>query len=179
MPDADDPLTAPIPKVLLGDLADDSIAASVYILVKHGVQLRPALAAELGGSVLLRFADDYAAVRIDFRGDEIHVEDARHVEDRAHDLEIVGRLGDVNALIASPLAGGLPKPTSQRGRAALARLADGRVDFIGPLGLARRVLMVLAIDGPAANDTRRARRAREQRRAAIALPEPEVLAEDA
>jgi hypothetical protein len=163
MSEIDAPLTAPT--VLLGALADDSIAASVYVLVRHGALLRPDLAAELRGSVLLRFADDYSPVRIDFRGDEIHVEDARHVEDRAHDLEIVGRLGDVNALIASPLAGGLPKPTSQRGRAALARLADGRVDFIGPLGLARRVLMLLAIDGAAASDTRRARRARERRAA--------------
>ncbi|MCW3041388.1 MAG: hypothetical protein JWM31_3293, partial [Solirubrobacterales bacterium] len=128
-----DPLEDPVvpPKVLLGELADESIAASVYVLVKHGVQLRPAHAADLRGSVLLRFADDYAPVRIDFRGAEIHVEDARHHEDRAHDLEIVGRLGDVNALIASPLAGGLPKPTTPRGRAALARLADGRVDFVG------------------------------------------------
>ncbi|WP_354698404.1 hypothetical protein DSM112329_04080 [Paraconexibacter sp. AEG42_29] len=153
------------PAVHLGVLADESIAASVYVLVRHGALLRPALAAELRGSVVLRFADDYSAVRIDFRGDEIHVEDARDLEDRAHDLEIVGRLGDVNALIASPLAGGLPKPTSRRGRAALARLADGRVDFIGALGLARKVLMLLAVDSAASADTRRARREREQRTA--------------
>lgn len=163
MPEPDAP--APQTTVLLGALADDSIAASVYVLVRHGALMRPALAAELRGSVLLRFADDYSPVRVDFRGDEIHVEDARDVEDRAHDLEIAGRLGDVNALIASPLAGGLPKPTSPRGRAALARLADGRVDFIGALGLARKVLMLLAIDGPAASDTRRARRARDRRAA--------------
>lgn len=156
-----------VPFVLLGELADESIAASVYVLVRHGVLMRPDLAVELRGSVLLRFLDDYAPVRIDFRGDEIHVEDARHAEDRAHDLEIVGRLGDVNALMASPLAGGLPKPTSQRGRAALARLADGRVDFIGALGLARKVLMLLAIDAAASADTRRARRGREQRRADV------------
>jgi hypothetical protein len=155
------------PAVILGRLSDDSLAASVYVLVRHGAQLRPVLATELRGSVLLRFADDYSPVRVDFRGEEILVEDARHVEDRAHDLEIVGRLGDVNALIAAPLAGGLPKPTSQRGRQALARLADGRVDFIGALGLARKVLMLLAVDSAAATDTRRARREREQRRADI------------
>lgn len=159
------------PTVLLGELADDSIAASVYVLVRHGALLRPALAAELRGSVLLRFADDYSAVRVDFRGDEILVEDAPGVEDRAHDLEIVGRLGDVNALIASPLAGGLPKPTSQRGRAALARLADGRVDFIGALGLARKVLMLLAVDHAASSGGRRARRERE-RRGAADVPSP-------
>jgi hypothetical protein len=155
---------APPPEVFLGTLSDDSIAASVYVLVRHGALLRPALAAELRASVLLRFADDYSPVRIDFRGDEIHVEDALHVEDRAHDLEIVGRLGDVNALLAAPLAGGLPKPTSPRGRQALARLADGRVDFIGGLGVARKVLQLLAVDGAASADDRRARRRREERR---------------
>jgi hypothetical protein len=157
----------PAPPVFLGVLSDDSIAPSVYVLVRHGALLRPALAAELRGSVLLRFEGEaYTPVRIDFCGDEIHVEDARHVEDRGHNLEIVGRLGDVNALLAAPLAGGLPKPTSGRGRQALARLADGRVDFIGALGLARKVLMLLAVDGPAAADDRRARREREERRTA-------------
>ncbi|UTI66398.1 hypothetical protein NBH00_09355 [Paraconexibacter antarcticus] len=153
------------PSVLLGVLTDESIAASVYVLVRHGVILRPGLAGELRGTVVLRFVDDYSPVRIDFRGDEIHVEDLREEEDRAHDLEIVGRLGDVNSLIAAPLAGGLPKPLSPRGRAALARLADGRVDFIGPLGLARKVLMLLAVDAEASADTRRARREREARSA--------------
>lgn len=156
----------PAPEVVLGTLSDDSIAASVYVLVRHGVLLRPGLATDLRASVLLRFADDYSPVRVDFRGDEIHVEDARHVEDRAHDLEIVGRLGDVNALIAAPLTGGLPKPTSPRGRQALARLADGRVDFVGSLGIARKVLMLLAVDGPASDDGRKARRRREERRQA-------------
>ncbi len=160
-------VTLTAPDVFLGDLAQESIAASVYVLVRQGAGLRPALAADLRGSVLLRFADDYSAVRIDFRGDEILVEDAAIAEDRAHDLEIVGRLGDVNALIASPLAGGLPKPTSARGRQALARLADGRVDFIGTLSLARKVLMLLAVDAPAAADGRRARRARELRRKTV------------
>lgn len=155
---------APVPEVFLGALSDDSIAASVYVLVRHGVLLRPELAAELRASVLLRFADDYSPVRIDFCGDEIHVEDARRVEDRAHDLEIVGRLGDINALLCAPLAGGLPKPTSPRGRQALARLADGRVDFIGGLGVARKFLMLLAVDGAASADDRRARRRREERR---------------
>ncbi len=158
----------PAPPVFLGALSNDSIAASVYVLVRHGAGLRPALAADLRGSVLLRFAEEaYTPVRIDFCGDEIHVEDTHHVEDRAHDLEIVGRLGDVNALLAAPLTGGLPKPTSPRGRQALARLADGRVDFIGALGLARKVLMLLAVDTAAAADDKRARRERGERRPAV------------
>ncbi len=158
----------PAPPVRLGALSDDSIAASVYVLVRHGAGLRPALAAALRGSVLLRFADEsYSPVRVDFCGDEIHVEDAPRVEDRAHDLEIVGRLGDVNALLAAPLAGGLPKPTSPRGRRALARLADGRVDFVGPLGLARKVLMLLAVDTAASADGKRARQERGERRPSV------------
>ena len=49
-------------------------------------------------------------------------------------------------LIAAPLTGGLPKPTTRPGRAALARLADGRVEFDGPLALGRKLLRLLAID---------------------------------
>lgn len=134
------------PVVHLGHVADDSIAASVYVLVCHGVALRPEQALGMQASVVLRFPDGYSPVRIDFRGDEIEVSDDENSDDRAHDLEITGRLGDVNALIASPLAGGLPKPTTRRGRAALARLADGRVEFDGPLSLARKVLKLLAVD---------------------------------
>jgi hypothetical protein len=66
--------------------------------------------------------------------------------DRAYDLEVSGRMGDVTALIAAPLTGGLPKPTTRPGRAALARLADGRVEFDGPLALGRKLLRLLAID---------------------------------
>jgi hypothetical protein len=90
--------------------------------------------------------DGYAPVRIDFRGDEIEVGDDFESHDRAHDLEVIGRMGDVTALIAAPLTGGLPKPTTRTGRAALARLADGRVEFNGPLALGRRLLRLLAID---------------------------------
>jgi len=136
------------PIVHLGHVADDSIAPSVYVLVCHGCALRPDQARELSASVVLRFPDGYAPVRVDFRGDEIEVYDDEQADDRAHDLEITGRLGDVNALIAAPHAGGLPKPTTTRGRAALARLADGRVEFDGPLRLARKVLKLLAVETP-------------------------------
>jgi hypothetical protein len=141
--ETDEPI---VPTVRLGHLADDSIAASVYVLVCHGVALRPRLAMSMQASVVLRFPDGYSAVRIDFRGDEIEVGDDPDSQDRASDLEITGRLGDVNALIAAPLAGGLPKPTTPRGRAAIGRLADGRVEFDGPLRLARKLLKLLAVD---------------------------------
>jgi hypothetical protein len=134
----------------LGHLADDSIAVSVYVLVLQGAQQRPELAAALRGSVRMRFVDDYPPVRIDFRGDEIEIADDAAGEDRACDLEVSGRLGDVSALIVAPLAGGLPKPTTRRGRRAITRLADGRVDFDGPLALARNLLRLLAVDAVSA-----------------------------
>jgi hypothetical protein len=37
------------------------------------------------------------------------------------------------------------------------------VDFVGTLGLARTVLMLLAVAGQAADDSRRARRERQER----------------
>jgi hypothetical protein len=135
--------------VHLGHVADDSIAPTLYVLVLHGATRRPELAAEMLGSVLLRFDDGYAPIRIDFRGDEIHVADDEDHADVARDLEVRGRMGDVTALIASPLAGGLPKPTSRRGRLAIARLADGRVEFDGPLAMGRKLLRLLQVEVPA------------------------------
>ncbi len=134
------------PLVRLGDLAGESIAPSVYVLVRTGAQRRPELAAAMRGSIQMRFGDGHAPVRIDFLGEVIDVSDDGHGDDRACDLVLTGRLADVNALIVAPLAGGLPKPTTRRGRGAIARLADGRVDFDGPLSLGRALLRLLAID---------------------------------
>jgi hypothetical protein len=150
------------PAIRLGHVSDDSVAANIYVIVAHGVGHRPDLAANLNASVVLRFADGYAPVRIDFRGDEIEVGDDVEGDDRAHDLEVVGRMGDVTALIAAPLASGLPKPTSRPGRAALARLADGRVEFNGPLALGRKVLRLLALDGVVEKVPKRELAGREQ-----------------
>lgn len=138
------------PLVCLGDVSDDSIAVSIYVLVRHGVERRRDLAVALRGRVRMRFADGYAPVRIDFRGHEIEVADETADSDGAYDLELSGRLGDVSALIATPLAAGLPNPTSRRGRQAIARLADGRVDIDGPLALARNLLRLLAVDASSA-----------------------------
>lgn len=133
-------------QVILGHLADDSVAPAIFGLVRGGAGARPELAEQIRGSILLRFAEDYPAVRIDFRGDEIEVGDEQHDEDRAVDLLVSGRMGDINALIAAPLSAGLPRPTSTRGRKALARLADGRVDFDGPLRLGRKLIMLLTLE---------------------------------
>ena len=134
------------PVVRLGHIADDSIAPSVYVLLRSGAERRPELAAAMRGAIQLRFEQGYAPVRLEFAGTVIDVMDDDGDEDRACDLVLTGRLADVNALIVAPLAGGLPKPTTRRGRSALARLADGRVDFDGPLSLGRSLLRLLAID---------------------------------
>lgn len=139
--------TAP-PVVWLGHTASDSIAVSIFVLVRDGARRRPQSAAAMRASIRLRFAGEgYPAVRIHFRGDEIEVADDR--DDAAVcDLELGGRLGDIAALIAAPLAAGLPNPASSAGRRALVRLADGRVELVGPLALALDLLALLAVDAP-------------------------------
>jgi hypothetical protein len=146
----EEPVDVAAPVVRLGHVAEDSVAANLYVIVEHGVRHRPEMAASMRASVVIRFLEGYAPVRLDFRGDEVVVGDDPDGADQAHDLEIVGRMGDVTALIAAPLTGGLPKPTTRTGRAALSRLADGRVELNGPLTLGRRLLRLLAIDDVAA-----------------------------
>jgi hypothetical protein len=134
------------PRVWLSNTADDSIAVSIYVLVRDGALARPEAAAAIRGSVLMRFADGYAPVRIDFRGNEIEVADEDGASARGCELELSGRLGDIAALVVAPLSGGLPNPATRPGRQAIFRLADGRVDINGPLGLARDLLKLLAVD---------------------------------
>jgi len=131
------------PKVRLGRTGGRSISAAVFAFVERGAMLRPQHARELRGSVLLRFSEDYQAVEVDLRGEEILVADASDA-DRAHDLVVAGAFHDFAALIAAPLTGGLPRPTTALGRAALARLADGRIEFEGPLRLARGLLRLIS-----------------------------------
>ena len=115
----------------------------IYALVERGVLLRPALAVELRGSILMRLGDPYKPVRVELCEGEIEVGDCDG-DDRAHDLVIDGALHDLIALIGSPLTGGLPRPTTAMGRAALARLVDGRVQLSGPRNLARGLLRLLS-----------------------------------
>jgi hypothetical protein len=131
------------PKVRLGRTGGGSITAVIFAFFERGAILRPRHARELRGSVLLRFSEDYQAVEVDLRGEEILVADARDA-DRAHDLVVAGAFHDFAALIAAPLAGGLPRPTTAIGRAALGRLADGRIEFEGPLRLARGLLRLIS-----------------------------------
>jgi hypothetical protein len=134
---------SPHPHVQLRSTSGTSISAVIYALLERGVLLRPALACELRGSIQLRLGHPYKPVRVDLCEGEIEVGDCDN-NDRAHDLVIDGALHDVCALIASPLTGGLPRPTTAIGRAAIARLVDGRVAFSGPLNLARGLLRLLS-----------------------------------
>ena len=138
--------TSPSPAVWLGRTAPDSIAVSIFVVVRDGARRHPEAAARMRGSVRIRFVDDYPSVRIDFRGDEIEVADDRDDDAATCDLELSGRLGDIAALIAAPLAAGLPNPATRAGRRAIIRLADGRVQIDGPLGLAHDLLGLLAVD---------------------------------
>lgn len=130
------------PSVELGNVGDRSVAATVYGLVDRGVNLRPGLAAEMEGSVRITFAEGYTPVRVTFGPGAIRVGDD---EGGPADLEVQAALTDFVLCVSAPLAAGVPKPTSRAGRAALARMADGRVDFSGSLGLGRKLLALMSV----------------------------------
>jgi hypothetical protein len=61
-------------------------------------------------------------------------------------LRIEGALPDLVSLLSTPVAiGGVPNPITPRGRAALSKVATGRVRFEGPLALRREILALLRI----------------------------------
>jgi len=137
---------APEPEVRLGALGPDSLAPAVLALVRAGAHRDPRAARDLRGVVLLRFLEGFPSVRIDFAGDHVTVADHDVLEPSARvDLEVSGRLPDVLLLVSVPQAAGLPLPSGPRGRAAVARLADGRVELDGPVPLGRRLLRLLQI----------------------------------
>lgn len=123
-------------------VGDRSVAATVFGLVERGVGLRPELAGAMNGTVRITFAEGYAPVRLTFAPGHIIVADD---EGGAADLDVQAALPDFVLCVSAPLAGGVPKPTSKAGRAALARMADGRVDFAGRLGLGRRLLQLMSV----------------------------------
>jgi hypothetical protein len=136
--------------VELGRTGERSLAATVFGLLDRGARLRPALAAELQGCVLVTFAGgEHADVRVSCAGGRIQVADDALAEPpppaRRADLEIHASLHDFVVLVGAPLSRGFPRPTDRQGRAALARIADGRVDFIGSIGLARRFMRLMSV----------------------------------
>jgi hypothetical protein len=132
------------PRVKLGHQAPNGIAAGLLALVERGAAKRPRIARELRGRVEIRFAEDYAPVRVHFEDDQVLVEDGNGKR-WSSDLVIEGALPDVIQLATAPLVGGLPKPTDRRGRAALASVAARRVRIEGSPRLARRVMKLLEV----------------------------------
>ena len=132
------------PSVKLGHQAHTGIAAGLLALVERGAAKRPRVARELRGRVEIRFAEDYAPVRLDFGEAEVLVEDGNGRR-WSSDLVIEGTLPDVIQLATAPLVGGLPKPTNKRGRTALANVAVRRVRIEGSPLLARRVMKLLEV----------------------------------
>jgi hypothetical protein len=131
-------------RVKLGHQAPNGIAAGLLALVERGASKRPRIAREMRGRVEIRFAEDYAPVRLDFQHDHVLVEDGNGKRWN-RDLLIEGSLPDVVQLATAPLVGGLPKPTDRRGRAALATVAARRVRIEGSPMLARRVMKLLEV----------------------------------
>jgi hypothetical protein len=129
-------------QVELREVGDRSVAATVYGLVDRGVQLRPDLARDMQGAIRITFAEGYAPVLIRFADERVEVGDDAGGD---VDLEVHAALTDFVLCVSAPLAGGVPKPTSKAGRAALARLADGRVDFTGKLRLGRKLLQLMSV----------------------------------
>lgn len=132
------------PRIKLGHLATNGIAPSLLGLVERGAVKRPKIARSLEGIVEIRFAEDYASVRVHFSREEVLVEDVNGRR-RPADLVIQGSLPDIVHLASAPLIGGIPKPTDPRGRSALSRVAGRKVKIEGSPLLARRVLKLLEI----------------------------------
>ena len=135
--------------VTLGRIAENGISASMFGLIERGAAKRPRIAKELRGSMEIRFKEDFAPVRAIFGSDGILVEDAvPQAEDEdpfKPDLVITGSLPQIVQLAAAPLFGGVPKPTTARGRSALAKVAGRKVKIEGSPLMARRVLKLLEI----------------------------------
>ena len=125
-------------QVKLGPFGDASIAATVFAIVDRAVGLRPDVVRELAGtSVRFELGAGYWPVRVRFGEREVEVSDD---DGSAADLVVRGTLPDLQHLLVAPMTAGVP-----RSRAALARLADGRVALEGPLATGRRLLRLLAL----------------------------------
>jgi hypothetical protein len=130
------------PALRLGTTAGNGIGASIYALLDRGVSRRPHVAHEIRAEVELRFAEEFAPVRMVFAEEVVIVED---LPAERPDIVVSGRLPDIIALTTAPLVAGWPNPALRRGRAALARVADGRVRIRGNRGLARKLLRLFEV----------------------------------
>jgi hypothetical protein len=134
------------PRIRLGRMVEDGVAPSIFGLIELGIAREPELAAQMRGRVVFRFSEDFSPLRISFRPRSVVVEDG---DLRKPDLVISGRLPDIVHFATVPTLGGrlhgLPDPRQPSGRAALGRLASGRVKVGGDNVLARRLLRLLAV----------------------------------
>jgi hypothetical protein len=135
-----------VPRVRLGRMVEDGVAPSIYGLIERGIAREPELLAGMRGRVVFRFTEDFSPLRVTFRPRSVIVEDG---DLRKPDLVIVGRLPDIVHFATVPTLGGrlrgVPDPRRSLGRAALGRLARGRVRVEGDGTLARRLLRLLAV----------------------------------
>jgi hypothetical protein len=124
----------------------NGIAPSMFALLDRGVQRRPEIARELQGKVVIRFREEIAPVRMTFGRRVIRVEDG---DLRSPDLTVTGSLPHVVQLTTTPMVRwGIPDFRDSRGRAALLRVASGRVRFGGDMALARKLLEMMAVPAP-------------------------------
>jgi hypothetical protein len=130
------------PQVRLGTLAEGGLAPALMAIVERGVRRRPVLASRIRAEIELVLEEDYPPVRIVFGDRLVLVEDGPAV---APDIRIEGTLPDLISLMVAPLLGGVPSPINARGRAALGKVAVGRVRIEGRIGLMRRLLAVIRI----------------------------------
>jgi hypothetical protein len=128
--------------VRLGTLIEGGLAPALMAIVERGVRRRPALVSRLRAEIELAFQEEYPPVRIVFGDRLVLVEDGPAV---APDIRIEGTLPDLISLMVAPLLGGVPSPINARGRAALGKVAVGRVRIEGRIGLMRRLLAVIRI----------------------------------
>ena len=122
------------------------MAPSIFGLIERGIAREPALPSQMRGRVVFRFDEDFSPLRIAFKARTVVVEDG---DLRKPDLVIAGRLPDIVHFATVPMLGGrlhgVPDPRHARGRAALSRLASGKVRMDGDSALARRLLRLLAV----------------------------------
>lgn len=127
-------------------MVENGVAPSILGLIERGLLREPELAAQMRGRVVFRFRDDFSPLRVTFRPKTVIVEDG---DLRKPDLVIAGRLPDIVHFATVPMLGGrlmgVPDPRASKGRAALGRLASGRVHIEGDTALARRVMRLLAV----------------------------------
>ncbi len=129
------------PRVVLGTHVDGGLAPAVAAIVERGVRRRPSLANSLLLEVELRIEGPYPPIRVEFGPRVVLVED---LPANAPSLRVEGSLADLVSLMTAPVGiGGVPSLMRTRGRAALGKVAFGRVRIEGRIGELRRLLALL------------------------------------